>query len=85
MAALEAMGRGIPIISTPVGNMSKLITQDNNGWIVEPDDLSAQLQYWFDLDDSDKATIQASAQQTIQTDFSTQAIIPQLFAIYAHT
>lgn len=85
MAALEAMGRGIPIISTPVGNMSKLITQDNNGWIVEPDGLSAQLQYWFDLDDSNKATIQASAQQTIQTDFSTQAIIPQVFTIYAHT
>ncbi|WP_300176312.1 glycosyltransferase family 4 protein [uncultured Aliivibrio sp.] len=82
MTALEAMGRGIPVISTPVGNLHKLIEHQKNGWIVEPKQLSDTLTHWFTLPSSQKTKIQQAAQQTIQANFSTDAVIPTIVAAY---
>lgn len=82
MTALEAMGRGIPVISTPVGNISKLIQPEINGWIAEPKELSQTLLHWFELSPINKVEIQQAAQQTIQDHFSTKAIVPMILAVY---
>jgi len=82
MTALEAMGRGIPVISTPVGNISKLIQSEINGWIVEPEDLSQALLHWFELSAINKIEIQQAAQKTIQDHFSTKAIVPRVLELY---
>lgn len=34
LAALEAMGHGIPVIATPVGDLVKLIQHNKNGWLI---------------------------------------------------
>lgn len=82
MTALEAMGRGIPVISTPVGNMSKLIQPEMNGWIVEPEDLSKTLSHWLELSPINKVEIQHTAQQTIEKQFSSNTVIPQILKVY---
>ncbi|RYU47707.1 glycosyltransferase [Aliivibrio finisterrensis] len=82
MTALEAMGRGIPVISTPVGNMSKLIQTEVNGWITEPEALSQALLHWFELSSINKVEIQHAAQRTIQDQFSSNAVIPQILKVY---
>lgn len=82
MTALEAMGRGIPVISTPVGNLKKLITHGENGWITAPEQLSHCLSNWFILPHLQKESIQQSAQQTIKKHFSSDAIIPILLSVY---
>lgn len=82
MTALEAMGRGIPVISTPVGNISKLIKTEINGWITEPENLSQALLHWFELSAINKIEIQHAAQRTIQEQFSAKAIVPKVLALY---
>lgn len=82
MTALEAMGRGIPVISTPVGNISKLIQSEINGWIVEPESLSKTLSHWLELSAINKVEIQHTAQQTIGKQFSSNTVIPQILKVY---
>ncbi|WP_063653822.1 glycosyltransferase family 4 protein [Aliivibrio fischeri] len=82
MVALEAMGRGIPVISTPVGNMSTLICNNENGWIVNPDALPTAIKNWVNLPSSQAKNIQKNAQHTIQETFSSQAVIPSLLSAY---
>ncbi|WP_072055033.1 glycosyltransferase family 4 protein [Aliivibrio fischeri] len=82
MVALEAMGRGIPVISTPVGNMSTLICNNENGWVVNPDALPTAIKKWVNLPLIQVQTIQKNAQQTVQHTFSSQAVIPSLLSAY---
>ncbi|WP_375319945.1 glycosyltransferase family 4 protein [Aliivibrio logei] len=82
MTALEAMGRGIPVISTPVGNLHKLIKHEKNSWIVKPEVLSQSLTHWFSLSNQQKDPIQKAAQKTIQNTFSTESIIPIILTAY---
>ncbi|MDD9194445.1 glycosyltransferase family 4 protein [Aliivibrio sp. S3MY1] len=82
ITALEAMGRGIPVISTPVGNISKLIQSERNGWIVKPEDLSQTISHWLELSPINKIEIQQAAQKTIQDQFSTKTIVPIVLKAY---
>lgn len=82
MTALEAMARGIPVISTPVGNLHRLIKHGNNGWINEPEQLSDSLTHWLSLSSQQKKPIQQTAKQTIQDAFSTEAIVPIIIKAY---
>ena len=82
MTTLEAMGRGIPVISTPVGNINKLIQPEMNGWIVEPEDLSTTLSRWFELSPINKVEIQLAAQRTIEEQFSSETVVPMVLEVY---
>ena len=39
MAILEAMSRGIPVVSTPVGGIPEVVRHGENGFLVEPGDV----------------------------------------------
>lgn len=41
LALLEAMSWGLPVITTPVGGIPDIVTQNQNGLLVEPEDIQA--------------------------------------------
>lgn len=87
MAALEAMGRGIPVLASDVGALSKLIISDNNGWLVEVGNIKnfvRKLQVWQRKAPSQQQAFKSSAKQTVQQSFSTQSAIPALLSHYRH-
>ncbi|WP_394143995.1 glycosyltransferase family 4 protein [Vibrio atypicus] len=83
MTALEAMARGIIVISLDIGNLSKLISHQKNGFIYDSfEQLCRDFSTIQTLPHRQLIEIKRSAQQTIQDDFSQQALIPQLLKIY---
>jgi len=85
MAALEAMGRGIPVMAFNVGALSSLISHNHNGWIIEPvklTELSYQFQGWLEMDKSKQDYFKVEARQTILNRFSADVAIPPLIRSY---
>ncbi|MDR9827890.1 glycosyltransferase family 4 protein [Vibrio sp. FNV 38] len=83
MTALEAMARGIPVISTNVGAIESLIQNENNGWVVEQTiQFPALIEQWFSADDNYRQNIRLNAKNTVNTYFSSQSVIPQIIEYY---
>lgn len=83
MAALEAMARGIPVLALDVGNLSKLIRHQDNGFLVNSlTELNQQLNAFVTLEASQKERLQTNAIATIAQHFSPSAVIPQLLDLY---
>ena len=85
MVALEAMAHGVPVLSFPLGGLPKLITQGFNGWISPAGDLKAMsnlLQFWSALPEAIKWQLNEASVATINNRYSSQAILPQILAIY---
>lgn len=85
MAALEAMGRSIPVMAFNVGALSNLILNNQNGWIIEPiklEHLSHQFLEWLEMSVSRKALFKQAARNTVKSKFSSQIIIPTLIKSY---
>jgi polysaccharide biosynthesis protein PslH len=79
---LEAMARGIPVVTTPVGAEGIVTPRDDAAWIALPDDrfheavLSA-------LDDPEEAALRASnARRIMEERFSWRGIVDQLTEHY---
>ena len=85
MAALEAMGRGIPVMAFNVGALSHLIKPNENGWLVDSmklQHLSLLFQQWLEMEPTTKEHYQHAARSTVEKSFSTQAVIPKLIRTY---
>lgn len=85
MAAIEAMGRGIPVIAFNVGALNTLIKNHINGWITEKNnysELSKHIENWTKLSEERKENIKINAQQTINQYFSHTAVIPIYIKMY---
>jgi len=83
MAALEAMGRGIPVISLAVGNMPNLITHEENGYIAQSiDELHRYLTHWKNLSSEQQQVVRQNAIRTVESHYSPNAVIPQLLKCY---
>jgi len=83
MVSLEAMGRGIPVISTNVGAMKTLVEHNNNGWIVNnTNDLDKWLSYWLDLSTTHKNTVRENARKTILDSYTDKSVIPLIIEHY---
>ncbi|HEX7724209.1 MAG TPA: glycosyltransferase [Candidatus Paceibacterota bacterium] len=65
---VEAMAAGTPIITTNVGNLSEIITDDRNGMMVRPDDESAFVATVkrLDADDSLRERLRNAARATTE-------------------
>jgi glycosyltransferase involved in cell wall biosynthesis len=84
MAALEAMARGIPVVASATGNLSRLIDHGENGALCPVADVpafQAAVAEW--LADRDlRVRWSANARRTIERDYSTAAILPGLLGQY---
>lgn len=83
MAALEAMSRGIPVISFELGELPSVIDTGSNGWIVSsPYTMRTTLDTWLTLSDAKRSQIKYQAQQTIELNYSTDVVIPTMLEVY---
>lgn len=83
MTALEAMGRGIPVLALNVGNLSQLISHNDNGFITDSmTQLNDTLAKFTAFDDTQLLAMQTSAINTVKQAYSSQAVIPQLLHLY---
>lgn len=83
MTALEAMARGIPVLSLDVGNMSKLIEHGNNGYIAASmEELNQQLAEIVSLSSEQQSQLRERARTTINNHYSINAVIPDLLSLY---
>lgn len=85
MAALEAMARGIPVISFDVGALHTVIDHGRNGWLATSSnhlELSHYISLWLDTCEEEKQAMRLRAIQKIQDNFSQQIMIPKYINIY---
>ncbi len=85
MAALEAMAQGIPVLASHVGALHRLINHKVNGWLETAGDLSAfeqQICKWHRQPQTVTRSMALNARNTVQQNFSSQAVIPQLLQHY---
>ena len=86
MVALEAMARGIVVIAIAVGDLPCLISDGENGLLARDESmLSPQLQRWLSLSKKAQHTLRLNAANTIHQNYSQNAIIPILLALYRQT
>ena len=85
MAALEAMGRGIPVVASRVGALDQLVDTNENGWLVETGDLptfTTLIQKWLELPESAKQNFKHAARNKVAQRFSSDVAIPRLVSEY---
>ncbi len=81
--ALEAMSRGIPVVSTSVGQLPLLIEPGINGWLVNSDkDFATTIQSWFKKSNEQKYSVQQQAQKCIEQKYSVNACLPEYLQAY---
>lgn len=83
MTAIEAMARGVIVISTDVGDVSKLIEHEHNGFIAhDAKQLNLALNSYLSLSSPQQEQIKRHAIETVSNHYSQVAVIPQLLRLY---
>lgn len=84
LAALEAMAAGVNVVTTPVGDLPKLISHAKNGWLTEnsPTHFAKAIGQWLHLDRWQCKTMSYSAQIHIARHYSTEAVMPSFIECY---
>lgn len=84
MTALEAMARGIPVLTLNIGALDRLIDHGQNGWISDnKEELALFLDEWLNSTNSERDTLAENAKETIESHFSTEAVVPQILPLYS--
>ncbi|WP_062267340.1 glycosyltransferase family 4 protein [Endozoicomonas arenosclerae] len=85
MVALEAMSRGIPVAAYRLGALPELIKQNCNGWIAPTGNIRVMAELvsnWSKLDAAQLSALSKSCQQTIEQQYSYDAILPEILTVY---
>ena len=85
MAILDAMGYGLPIVSTNVGGIPKIVHDGENGYCCEPgetDGLARGLVNMLDSDKSAKAAIMSMC--IVKEKYSLQSHLKRIAEVYQH-
>jgi glycosyltransferase involved in cell wall biosynthesis len=84
MSILEAMAYGLPVLATPVGGIPEVISDGVEGYLVAPGDVPALAQRWHELlaDPALARRMGEAARVKVAAHFSTEAVLPQLGALY---
>lgn len=83
LTALEAMGRGIPVVATPVGQLPNLISHGQNGWLADSVESMANiLTCWKAQTESEKKAIRQNARSTIEEGYSLQSCLVDYLDLY---
>lgn len=85
MAAIEAMGHGIPIISSDIGGLPSLIEHEINGWLYSEKNIKQAIPLineYLNMTNDYKRIIQKKSRQKVEQEFSNDVVIPQFIKIY---
>ena len=84
MAILEAMAAGLPIISTRVGAIGEVITDEREGYLIEARDVTALADRLCRLSRSGavRKRMGAAARRRVQQEFGMDVMVERLVAIY---
>ena len=83
MAALEAMARGIVVISLDVGRLPDLIQDGQNGFLTHDiPALTDKINRWLEMSHSEQYPMRHKAIETIKAHYSSRSIIPILIERY---
>ncbi|MCB1458257.1 MAG: glycosyltransferase family 4 protein, partial [Nitratireductor sp.] len=85
MIALEAMAMGVPVIAPALGGLPDLVSHGSNGYLYEPQNLSAledSLSCFRKLDRGQIAEMGMAARDVISAHYSPGAVLPELFRVY---
>lgn len=85
MALLEAMGAGVPVVSTPVEGIGELIADGENGLLVPAgnvDSLADAIER-IASDDAFRAATASAGRATVETEYSAERMAAGLEGVYA--
>ncbi|GAK20255.1 glycosyltransferase SypH [Vibrio sp. JCM 19052] len=83
MAALEAMARGIVVISLDVGRLPDLIQNGQNGFLAHDiPALTDKINSWLEMSHSEQYPMRHKAIEAIKAHYSSRSIIPILIERY---
>lgn len=84
MSVLEAMAYQVPVVTTNVGGIPELISDDTNGLMIDPGDQEALTKALIKLgEDADYSLSIASAGRSrVEGAFSDKVVLPKLEAVY---
>ena len=85
LAALEALGHGVPLLASRVGALPDVVKSKRTGWMFERQDMDgamAGLQAWLTLNEAQQIAMRQSCREHLLTEFSEQKRLSQLFEVY---
>jgi glycosyltransferase involved in cell wall biosynthesis len=84
MSLLEAMARGLPVVSTRVGGIPEIVLDGVNGLLIEAGNVEALARSIISLagDPSLRTRLGESAQETVRMHYSVEKLMPRLQHIY---
>lgn len=86
LVAIEALVRGIPVISFDIGGLSSVVINNVNGWLIIPfneTDFIESIKQGQMLSSDKRSKMASFAYSHIKNKFSTNAVIPQIFNVYS--
>ena len=85
LAALEALGHGVPLLASRVGALPDVVKQDVTGWTFDREDLSQAMQglnSWLSLDERQQLGMRKDCQTHLRQEFSEEKRLSQLLEVY---
>jgi len=85
LVALEAMIRGIPVLSYAIGGLPELISNDSNGWLIPLGDETTfrrTIEIWCMKNSMAKAQMAITAHNHISKYYCDEVICPKLLDVY---
>lgn len=86
LVAIEALVRGIPVISFDIGGISSVVINNLNGWLIAPfneTDFIDSIKQGQMLSSDKRSEMASFAYSHIENNFSSTAVIPQIFNVYS--
>jgi glycosyltransferase involved in cell wall biosynthesis len=85
LVAIEALVRGIPVISFDIGGIASVVISSVNGWLIAPYDETAflaSIKRGQMLTSEQRTEMSTFAYAHIRNHFSSEAVVPQIFNVY---
>lgn len=81
---IEAFSRGTPVIASQIGSMTEMINEGQNGWLVQPGDVSslARAMKRVDATGNDMTEIRAAARREFESVYTAERNYHLLLEIY---
>ncbi len=85
LAALEALGHGIPVLASHVGALPDVVKTGKTGWTFQPEDMEgakAGLESWLGLGEQEQASMRQACRIHLSKEFSEEKRLSQLLEVY---